>query len=373
MFLGGNMHSKTLILSSLKQYPSNTPRAIVTLIQNQNNILGKIRLYNQKPLDDSVKMGIYIDGEVKTMEITRKFDSYEFIVDEKLNLEQDVYCALVDVAKNNEVVLCGGSYAGYFATKETTTEIYTPKIDSDEEKANENKIDKLKLGDKETETLTCPNCDCTKCEYKKYFYEHASKKNEQENNLDNIKNTPEQELAQNETYTDFIDSSNLTAGVESANFSSPQQLVEEVTNLTSNNSQEIIDEKTVSAENNKTTSSDTVNQTESFLSQITEQLDEMFNRYPLDETIMKIIPNSKIIKVTDSVDGNPYILGVMYENNAIKYLVYGVPSNYNQKAPSELGDNYNWLPLDADNPYQDGYYLIYQDASNGKIVPIKVE
>ena len=84
------MHSKTLILSSLKQYPSNTPRAIVTLIQNQNNILGKIRLYNQKPLDDSVKMGIYIDGEVKTMEITRKYDSYEFIVDEKLNLEQDL-------------------------------------------------------------------------------------------------------------------------------------------------------------------------------------------------------------------------------------------------------------------------------------------
>lgn len=324
------MRSKTLILSSLKQFPSNTPRAIVTFIDNTESILGKIRLYNLKSLDTGVKMGIYLDGEVKTMDLVQKFDSYEFSTKDKLDLNKEIYCALIDTSKNNDVVLCGGSYSGYFSSDENGQNVFlSPQIEEEPEE------EVCSEAEQQEEITPCPNCDCENCEYKKYFYEQHKQENEI---ASNDKNSTEQEEQTLDT--------NISA----------------LKNET---------ESDIKSENLKSTEAE-VNP-ENFLSQISEQLDEMFERYPLDPVIMSIIPNSKIIKVSDAVDGKPYILGVMYEDDEIKYLVYGVPSNYSQKAPDELGENYNWLPLDVNAPYADGYYLIYQDASTGKLVPIKVE
>lgn len=326
------MRSKTLILSSLKQFPSNTPRAIVTFIDNTESMLGKIRLYNLNSLDEGVKMGIYLDGEVKTMDLVRKFDSYEFSTKDKLDLNKEIYCALIDTSKNNDVVLCGGSYSGYFSSDENGQNAFlTPQINEEreEETSFEPKV--------QEESTPCPNCDCENCEYKKYFYEQHKKETQITPN-DNI--LTEQEMQPLEA------------------------------NISALKNEEEYDVESTSL---KSQDNEIKNSPEDFLSQISEQLDEMFERYPLDPVIMNIIPNSKIIKVSDAVDGKPYILGVMYEDDEIKYLVYGVPSNYSQKAPDELGENYNWLPLDVNAPYSEGYYLIYQDASTGKLVPIKVE
>lgn len=359
------MYSKTLILSSLKQYPSNTPRAIVTFINNPDSILGKVRLYNLKTLDDGVKMGLYIDGEVKTMELIPKFESFEFYIPQKIDLNKELYCALINTKNNNEVVLCGGSYAGYFSKQENEDEVFISS------QTNEESL-------KAEESDPCPNCDCENCEYKKYFYEqHPNVKNKVLEEETTSQNLCEEKIStSSEKNSHKMSKEEISLGLEEIFNDSQKEtsypLEEEIA---SKGKEQNTDLKKVDmmSEGASKENEEADNLGENFLAQISEQLDEMFARYPLDETIMKIIPDSKIIKVTDTVDGKPYILGIMYENNAIKYLVYGVPSNYSQKAPIEFGENYNWLPLDPEKPYADGYYLIYQDASNGKLVPIKVE
>ena len=96
----------------------------------------------------------------------------------------------------------------------------------------------------------------------------------------------------------------------------------------------------------------------------------MFERYPNDEVLTNIIPNSRFI----SVDGdNPYVLGVIYEDDMLKYIAYGVPAQYNSLPPKDFGRHYQWLPLNPRDVMSDGYFMIYQDALNGNIVEIDFE
>ena len=324
------MKSKTIILSTNEKFAHNSPRAIITFIEDNNKIDGKIRLYNLSNLDNGIKLGIYHNNKVISSSLQYKNDCYIFNLDDDINLSQDLYCALIDTKNNNKPVLSGGSAPSFdFSVDEYDEEI--------------------------EETTNCTNCDCKNCTYKQYFYAHQDELNNQKNSteLDVTKSNNENlvEYSNNieeATTTPIIQSNNNETSDENANLNTP------------------IKEKEEQLE--KETS-----ETETFLNSINLQLDEMFNSYPIDEEITKIIPNSKIIKVTDSVDNASYVLGVIYENEQIAYLVYGVPSKYNQSAPSELGENYQWLPLDPDDPLSDGYYLIYQDATNGKIVPVTFE
>lgn len=325
------MYSKTLILSSQNKYLTNSPRAILTLFNSKNSTSGKIRLYNLDKLNNSVKIGVYYNEQVLSTNLRRNDDCYEFNLEKLLDLNNNVYCALIDTENSNQLVLCGGSFSGFYFTDEQIAEVsgnFSPLNDEDEEL--EEVIDNAILNEETKEG--CINCEdnCKQCMYKEYFYAHQ-KNVEIENLLEK---------------TDKLEET--------------RENVEEVECLQT--------EKTAKQEEQKNNSKET----EQFLTSIKEQLDEMFKEYPLDEQIMNIIPNSKIIKVTDAEDTN-YILGIMYEDEEIKYLVYGVPARYNSPAPKELGNDYQWLPLDPEDALSDGYYLIYQDASNGKVVPIKVE
>lgn len=111
---------------------------------------------------------------------------------------------------------------------------------------------------------------------------------------------------------------------------------------------------------------------ETFLNDIIYQLDEMFKQYPNDELIMSIIPNSRFVKVSTD-QASPYILGVIYEDKIMRYIAYGVPASYNSLPPVDFGQNYQWLPLNPDDIMSDGYFMIYQDASNGQVVNLQIK
>ena len=70
---------------------------------------------------------------------------------------------------------------------------------------------------------------------------------------------------------------------------------------------------------------------------------------------------------------SPYILGVIYENDRLKYIAYGVPATYDQLPPKDLGEHYQWLPLNPRDVMSDGYFMIFQDALNGNLVEINFE
>lgn len=103
-----------------------------------------------------------------------------------------------------------------------------------------------------------------------------------------------------------------------------------------------------------------------FYDMIAEQLDEIFDNYPKEENLMKIIDNSKWVKIDSDYDNKHYVVGIIYQNDDIKYICYGVPGTYNNEPPVEMRNYSQWFPTDVKNPYNTGYWVMYQDAETGE-------
>ena len=99
----------------------------------------------------------------------------------------------------------------------------------------------------------------------------------------------------------------------------------------------------------------------SFLGLIGNQIDQLFATFPEDTQLSNIIPDSKWVKVDYENNGKEYVFGLIYENDEIKYICYGVPGNIDELPPDELMPYSQWLSIDDNN----GYWLMYQDALTG--------
>ena len=109
-----------------------------------------------------------------------------------------------------------------------------------------------------------------------------------------------------------------------------------------------------------------------FYNSIKNQVEDLLNNYETEKALEEIIPNSKFVKVDYENNGNFYIFGIIYEEGQIRYIVYGIPGEYDIKPDDEYAKFYQWLPLNAENPEGYGYYLMYQDALNGENVKIEI-
>ena len=108
------------------------------------------------------------------------------------------------------------------------------------------------------------------------------------------------------------------------------------------------------------------NKVPSFYSKLKNQLDRLFDNNPEEEFLCKIIPNSKWVKVEYEKNGDYYVIGLIYENQELAYLCYGVPAVYQKTPPEELSGYPVWLPLDSTRKEGFGYWLVYQNAENGE-------
>jgi len=68
--------------------------------------------------------------------------------------------------------------------------------------------------------------------------------------------------------------------------------------------------------------------------------------------------------------GRPYhdhfIVGIMKENDDVRYIIYGVPGAYTDLPPHYMQGFSTWLP--AVNGYGTGYWLLYIDVRTGRLV-----
>ena len=101
---------------------------------------------------------------------------------------------------------------------------------------------------------------------------------------------------------------------------------------------------------------------------ILPQIESLFQEYEQDEQLNKLISNAKFVKINEN--GERYSIGAIYEDDTIKYICYAIKRDYNITPPKELGENYQWLPLDPEDPLSVGYYVVFQDAKDLKIVKI---
>ncbi|MBQ9795510.1 MAG: hypothetical protein IJW36_00925, partial [Clostridia bacterium] len=78
--------------------------------------------------------------------------------------------------------------------------------------------------------------------------------------------------------------------------------------------------------------------------------------------------NGKFVKIEEN--NEQFSIGAIYEQDEMKYICYAVLKDYNTPAPQELGEHYQWLPLDKEDPLSEGYYIVFQDAHDLKIVDL---
>ncbi|MBQ8792320.1 MAG: hypothetical protein IJZ62_01745, partial [Clostridia bacterium] len=105
-----------------------------------------------------------------------------------------------------------------------------------------------------------------------------------------------------------------------------------------------------------------------FYNEIKNQIDDLFENNPEEGYLQNLIPNSKWVKVKVDGEGNFYVLGLIYENEQLKYICYGVPGVYQEVPPRQLSGYPVWFALDEENPNNFGYWLSYQDADTGESV-----
>lgn len=364
------MFCKTIILSNSQNLSNNAPKGILTLSKENLTTLGKIRLYNLEHLPQGVKVGLYINEKVFIYPLSKKPNHYEFELDNSVDITQGIYCALIDTFNNKQVILEGGSFSGFCFTDSPFDAVIEAK-DTDLEQTISNALDEVE---------DCPNCNCANCEYKKYFYQNYSNQdnspalNTNQDTLPNLDANVKPVLENIEILDNqqTLDSSNNQIEVSQQNVINT--LVDEVNNGIEQLSNTLFDKSNDNLTQPNQTPPPNNEKHESnkldFLNEIVEQLDIMFEQNPPDDMLNSIIPNSRFVKV---VTESPYVLGVIYEDQMLKYIAYGVPGKYNDLPPIDLGQHYQWLPLNPRDVMSDGYFMIYQDALTGSLVEINFE
>ena len=339
-------YKRTLILSDVNDINS-VKKGVVTLESCEKGIKGQLRLYNFLEKPQNLAIGIASGGEVFKVPITPIDNIIEFKLEKKINLQEKLSCGLVDLSKvmHPKMIIGGTSnYLNDWADRVEQAFVSDTKILNREDMYStsveeiEKEIETVLRQDKEFK-----DCDiCQKCKYKQAFFESKQQEKIEQKPNNNI------------------------------------QKIEEILALATNSNEE--DQKTTIEYNAETQDEEKQNIEEDvenenkletdFYSQIKDQIDELFKNHSRDESLERILPNSKWVRVEyDDMPGH-YVMGLIYEDNVLQFISYGLPAQNNQDPPKDLIEFAQWLPT-TQNVDGEGYWLVYQSAKSGESVKIK--
>lgn len=104
-----------------------------------------------------------------------------------------------------------------------------------------------------------------------------------------------------------------------------------------------------------------------FYQSVKPQIDDMFVRYPAERRLSALVPNSKWVRVDVDAD-DYYVVGVLFDLSLPIFICYGIPGVRSVPPPAEIADASVWLPLDPARPDGEGFWVIYQSATDGKCI-----
>jgi len=306
------MKSKTIIISAPEE---NNTRGILTLFQEDDLLKCRLRVYNLQKISRFCKLGIYHQNEVFSANLIERNNVYESSFVGNFDIDQDFYTALIDTEKNNQVLLAGGTYQGFYFNDNS--------VFLESENFSNSQTKQVIKQDKINEEKCNESCDkCENCVYKRAFY---------------LK----------------IDDNNINVEKD-LEYSEVEESLQTQENIIS---KEKVAENALSKQ-----------EIENFVTSIIPQLEDLFRIYPVDKFLNNLIDNSKFVQISEN--GEQFSIGAIYKENEIKYICYAIKGEYNIKPPEELGKNYQWLPIDAEDPLSEGYYVVFQDMSDLKIVEL---
>lgn len=307
------VYKKNVILNSLD---GDDKKGLLSLECNGHTTSGKLRLYNfDSQPQGIVTLGVYHDSVVTKAGLIYLGGMLYSLNLDMDNLPVDFSCCVLNFVGGSPKPILYSSCGIRDRLDETFDKMKDTKSAEEVEKLlDEKEIDyddnlKKEINDEIDKAMACGGeCDdkkeCQKCKYKLYY----------ENNFENK-------------------------------------------NLVLSNEENIEDVE----ENNDTA------QKNNFYQEMKAHLDKIFEEGEEESYLESLIGQSKWVKVKLS-KGEYYVVGIIWEDDEIKYICYGVPGVYDKQPPKELSGFPVWFPLDKENPNGFGYWLSYQDAESGESV-----
>ncbi len=311
---------KNIVLSGVDN-PSQ--KAVLTLECDGQMAKGRLRLYNfgVEP-KGIISLGLYYGGNVIKAGLIRSSQMLYTFACQSENISDDFSCAVINFVNGEPSPILYGKGEGY----SDKDEIFSQVIEKIKTSKNVDEVEKTldKYGvdfDEELKSeieYEIDNCmakkecgDCENCEYKKFYLE----------------NSQSQKLE-----------------------------------LSSDAHKELV--SSLENEDDEEDEDQNIN----FYAELKPQLDNLFANNPSEDYLENLLPNSKWVKVSIDDNGNYYVLGLIYEDDRLVYICYGVPGVYQKNSPRELSGYPVWFPLDEAKPEGFGYWLSYQDAESGESV-----
>ncbi len=334
---------------------------ILKLEIKNNNTFGNIKTY-QSNLHGDYILGIKTDNKVIKQSITLDNNNYNFILNDNNNLESIHGAVLIQVENGEFKPILWGNNKGHNYKANIINSL----------RQSINNITNSKLNTIQNKSVEVKKSEDKICEEESKLNITDIIENEAQVTKDTVKDIPN-------ANSNIIDINDVYAPIKNNNHCDIETLAqipikEEPIN---NNLSEVAIASNPSAlfENSDEEISEIIDQemkksSHDFYNMIADQLEELFNRYPKEENLMKLIENSEWVKIDTDIDNKYHVVGIIRYNNDIKYICYGVPGNYMQEPPIELREYSQWLPTDITDPYNKGYWVMYQDADTGENVYI---
>ena len=299
------LNKQTIVLSSVE---SDEKKAILTIEEKGDFVGGKLRLYGfaDEP-KGIVSLGIYYEGKVEKAGLTRcehMCYSFNCSFDE---IPEEFSCAVVNIFNGSTQAILFGNAKGKCEREQVFDCVASALAQTNSAEKIEEMLDENGIG----------------------YDEHLQQEIDEEidKNMSNCDGRCE-----NCEYKKFYFSQ------QAHTQQTKQQPVESV----------LEEEK------------------QSFYLEIKSQIDKLFRENKTEEYLQNIIPCSRWVKVNEGEYA--YVLGLIYEENKLRYICYGVPGVYQESPPKNLCGFPVWVALDKEDDQGFGYWLSYQDAHTGQSV-----
>ena len=106
-------------------------------------------------------------------------------------------------------------------------------------------------------------------------------------------------------------------------------------------------------------------ETDGYYQSVKGELNDLFAKYPTDKSLCDAYPCSEWVRVKGSEESPEELVGLVYENGAVKYICYALPATEN--APQEVKERGFFVPMSALSP-EKGFYVLYQSAATGESI-----
>lgn len=313
-----NIIKKTIILSD--KTSKNKPQMVLELENKNSMVFGCLKSYNQKYLGDLI-LGIKSGAKIVKQNISFVDKKCQFKLSDPIDLGGDIDCVMVDTSKDFEPILWGNAKAN--STKSLISSL----------KESVGKLSKgLRQQSKSPSIQNSSGCV--------HNSQYASPK------PSSIPKNSDPEVAM--------------ASVELTTNDTGFDLAEETkAELFETNEEELTGEI------------DRGINTHNFYDLISDQIAELFARYPREKNLEALVDGSEWCKIDSDTEGRYYVVGIIKKDGDIRYICYGVPGSYDVEPPRELRGYSQWLPTDPHAPYTSGYWVMYQDSDTGENVMLE--